>query len=135
MPRKRLFSLLTLLTTVAHAQWLNYPAPGTPRTSEASPTSVRPRLASPAVNRIYPAPGTCSYFHRRVQASLRRRYDRCHDQWHSARHENRYYFQDTPRISSWIKPEEVSMRPQAEELFRRRASGTEAFQSLRSGER
>jgi len=47
MSRKRLFFLLTLLTTVAHAQWLNYPAPGTPRTSDGKPNlrAPAPRVA------------------------------------------------------------------------------------------
>src|SRR5580692_3243883 len=47
MTRLRLFVLVAVLTTGAstgaHAQWLNYPTPGTPRTPDG-----KPDLAAPA---------------------------------------------------------------------------------------
>jgi hypothetical protein len=43
MPHRRLLVLFTLLSTGAHAQWLNYPTPGTPRTRDG-----KPNLAAPA---------------------------------------------------------------------------------------
>src|SRR6266852_4710601 len=43
MAHKRLFVLLALLSTGAHAQWLNFPTPGTPRTRDG-----KPNLAAPA---------------------------------------------------------------------------------------
>ena len=43
----RLFVLFVLLSTAAHAQWLNYPTPGTPRTKDGKPNlaAKTPRLA------------------------------------------------------------------------------------------
>jgi hypothetical protein len=43
MPYWRLFVLSTLLAAGAHAQWLNFPTPGTPRASDG-----KPDLAAPA---------------------------------------------------------------------------------------
>jgi len=44
-PQQRLlllFALLALSTTGAHAQWLNYPTPGTPRTPDGKPNLIAP---------------------------------------------------------------------------------------------
>jgi hypothetical protein len=43
MPRYRLYVLFALFSTGASAQWLNFPAPGTPRTPDG-----KPNLAAPA---------------------------------------------------------------------------------------
>jgi hypothetical protein len=43
MPHQRLFVLFALLSTGAHAQWLNYPTPGIPKTP-----SGLPNLGAPA---------------------------------------------------------------------------------------
>ena len=43
IPSQRRFLLFALLSTVAHAQWLNYPTPGTPRTRDG-----KPNLSAPA---------------------------------------------------------------------------------------
>jgi len=46
MPHRRLFALVaflaTFLATGAHAQWLNYPTPGTPRTRDGKPNLAAP---------------------------------------------------------------------------------------------
>ena len=44
----RLLVLFALLSTSAHAQWLNYPTPGTPRTRDGKPnlTAPAPRAAN-----------------------------------------------------------------------------------------
>jgi hypothetical protein len=44
----RLFVLMALLASGAHAQWLNFPAPGTPRTRDGKPdlTAKTPRASS-----------------------------------------------------------------------------------------
>lgn len=46
IPCPRLLALAALLATAAHAQWLNYPTPGTPRTRDGKPnlTAPVPRL-------------------------------------------------------------------------------------------
>jgi len=48
MRKQLLWILLALLGNNAHAQWLNYPAPGTPRTSDGKPdlTAPAPRAAN-----------------------------------------------------------------------------------------
>jgi hypothetical protein len=42
------FALLVLFSAAAHAQWLNYPTPGTPRTRDGKPnlTAPAPRAAN-----------------------------------------------------------------------------------------
>jgi hypothetical protein len=51
MPRRRMVVLAALLSigasTVIHAQWLNYPTPGTPRTKDGKPNLTAP---APRVN-------------------------------------------------------------------------------------
>ena len=44
---ERLFVLFALLSMGAHAQWLNHPTPGTPRTKDGKPnlSAKTPRLA------------------------------------------------------------------------------------------
>src|SRR5580700_5828744 len=43
MPFQRLLVVFAFLSTGAHAQWLNFPTPGTPRTRDG-----KPNLAAPA---------------------------------------------------------------------------------------
>jgi hypothetical protein len=43
MPYQRLLILFAFISTNAHAQWLNFPTPGTPRTRDG-----KPNLAAPA---------------------------------------------------------------------------------------
>src|SRR5271169_1154639 len=47
MISRRLLVLFALLSSGAHAQWVNYPSPGTPRTSDGKPnlTAPAPRAA------------------------------------------------------------------------------------------
>ena len=51
MPRLWLFVFVAVLiivaSTAAHAQWLNYPTPGTPRTKDGKPNLTAP---APRVN-------------------------------------------------------------------------------------
>src|SRR5712691_533188 len=42
MPHKGLVVLFAFLSTAAHAQWLNYPTPGTPRTRDGKPDLAAP---------------------------------------------------------------------------------------------
>jgi len=42
IPCPRLFALAALLASAAHAQWLNYPTPGTPRTRDGKPNLTAP---------------------------------------------------------------------------------------------
>jgi hypothetical protein len=47
MNHQRLFILLAFLSTEAHAQWLNYPTPGTPRTHDGQPNLAAPAPRAP----------------------------------------------------------------------------------------
>ena len=50
MPRQRLlalFAFLSILSTGAHAQWLNFPTPGTPRTRDGKPDLTAPAPRAP----------------------------------------------------------------------------------------
>ncbi|MGA2881925.1 MAG: hypothetical protein ABSG13_23475 [Bryobacteraceae bacterium] len=42
MPLRKLVVLIAFLATGAHAQWLNFPTPGTPRTSDGKPNLTAP---------------------------------------------------------------------------------------------
>src|SRR5713101_5757098 len=48
MRKRLLWALLATLGSSAYAQWLNYPAPGTPRTSDGKPnlTAKAPRASN-----------------------------------------------------------------------------------------
>src|SRR5258708_32143400 len=47
MPHKGLVVLFTFLSTAAHAQWLNYPPPGTPLTRDGKPNLTAPAPRAP----------------------------------------------------------------------------------------
>src|SRR5712691_5367395 len=47
MPHKGLVVLFAFLSTGAQAQWLNYPAPGTPRTRDGKPDLAAPTPRAP----------------------------------------------------------------------------------------
>src|ERR1700719_2512917 len=42
MPHRWLFAVIAFLAASAHAQWLNYPTPGTPRTRDGKPNLAAP---------------------------------------------------------------------------------------------
>ena len=42
MPQQRLLVLFAFLSTSVHAQWLNFPTPGTPRTHDGKPNLAAP---------------------------------------------------------------------------------------------
>jgi len=47
MKHQRLFLLFVLLSAGAHAQWLNFPSPGTPRTPDGKPNLAAPAPRAP----------------------------------------------------------------------------------------
>src|SRR5678816_1855381 len=69
METKRIFgaviALVSLLCAEAPAQWLNYPAPGIPRTPDGKPnlTAPAPRTADgkPDISGVWRGPGAGSY--------------------------------------------------------------------------
>jgi len=112
--------LLAALVTAAHAQWLNYPAPGTPRTADGKPNlSARAPRASngkPNLSGVWqtePAPEGenerlfgANLAHEAVPGDDGRTF-------------NKYAF----NILVDFKPNESPLRPEAAELFRKRREG------------
>ena len=112
----RLFLLFALLSAGAHAQWLNYPTPGTPRTRDGKPnlTAPTPRASDgkPDLSGVWqtePVPpgesllGDESFFV--VPGDDPRTF-------------NKYFW----NILADFKPAEAPIRPEAVELFRKNAA-------------
>jgi hypothetical protein len=109
----RLFLLFELLSAGAHAQWLNYPTPGTPRTRDG-----KPNLTAPAPRASDGKPDLSGVW----QTELVNPRD-------SVLGENFQFVVpgDDPRtfskyflnILADFKPEEAPMRPEAAELLRK----------------
>ena len=119
MPHRRLFFVFAFLSICAHAQWLNYPDRGTPRTRDGKPNLTAP--APRASDRKADLSGVW-------QTELVNPHD-------SVLGESFAFVVpgDDPRTFSkyfWniladFKPEEEPMRPEAAELFRK--NGTTAI--------
>ena len=119
---QRLLMLCVLLSSVAQAQWLNYPNPGTPRTPDG-----KANLAAPAPRALDGKPDLSGVWHVHATslAELKRIFGNNIGTLSVPGMEpdtlSKYAF----NILLDVKPEEVSMRPAAAEIFRRRASGME----------
>jgi hypothetical protein len=120
MRHRRLFILLAFVSTGAHAQWLNYRTPGTPRTHDG-----QPNLAAPAPRALDGKPDLSGvWMHETTTvADVRRLFG------------NRY--EDSIKVNSLgmeigtqhkynfdilldFKPEESPLRPEARDIMRRR---------------
>jgi hypothetical protein len=125
--KSKLLPLLLLLSAVvAQAQWLNYPTPGTPRTPDGKPnlTAPAPRALDghPDLSGAWHVhPTSLEEFKRVLGPDVVEKSDR-----------SRILGMELDTISKYAaniladyKPDEVSMRPAAMEIFRRRASGGE----------
>lgn len=126
MTQRLLFCLALLCTTGAHAQWLNYPAPGTPRTRDG-----KANLTAPAPRALDGKPDLSGTWH--AQITTVEEFKRLF----GAGLVNEAGKLDVPgmeldTVSKYAvsilvdyKPEEVAMRPRAAEIFRKRTSGTD----------
>lgn len=122
MPRQRLFLLFALGSIGAHAQWLNYPTPGIPRTHDGKPnlTAPAPRTADgkPELSGVW--------MHERTPlAELKRLFGVDVGATNVPGMEVETVSKYAINILLDFKPEDSPMRPEAAEIFRRRAAGLE----------
>jgi len=126
MPHRRLAVVLALLSvslsTVAHAQWLNYAPPGTPLTRDG-----KPNLAAPVPRAAGGKPDLSGTWMHEITsvAEVRRLFgSRMEDEIKTGAPgmeigtQHKYVF----NILLDFKPEESPLRPEAAELMRRRAA-------------
>jgi hypothetical protein len=127
MPYQRLLVLLAFLSIGAHAQWLNFPTPGTPRTPDGKPdlTALVPRTADgkPDLSGVWMHELTSV-------AEVKRLFGNAFDEaiqvdvpGMEIGTQHKYAFD----ILLDYKPEEAMLRPEAVELLRqhRRGAGVE----------
>jgi hypothetical protein len=117
-----LFVLFVLLSTGAHAQWLNFPTPGTPRTRDG-----KPNLAAPVPRTADGKPDISGTWMHEVTsvAEMRRLYGASIDErikvgapGMEIGTQHKY----SGDIFIDLKPAEPPMRPEAAELMRKRAA-------------
>ncbi|MCU1336440.1 MAG: hypothetical protein JWO19_2021 [Bryobacterales bacterium] len=122
MPRQRLFVLFAFLTTSVHAQWLNFPTPGTPRTRDG-----KPNLAAPVPRATDGKPDLSGVWMHELTsvAEMRRLYGASIDAavkvdvpGMEIGTQHKYAF----NILVDFKPEESPMRPEAAEILKRAAN-------------
>ena len=120
-----LLLLLSLLSTAVHAQWVNYPPPGTPLTRDG-----KPNLAAPAPRTSDGKPDLSGvWFHERTSvAEMKRLYGAIIDEQIKVGvpgmeigTQHKYAF----NILIDYKPEEVRMRAAAADLLRMRAAAVD----------
>ena len=121
MQYHRLFILFTLLSAGAHAQWLNYSTPGTPRTRDG-----KPNLAAPAPRGADGKPDLSGVWH--VQptslAEMKRIYGANVGDTSVPGMEPDTISKYAINILLDFKPEESPMRPEAVALLNRHPPGT-----------
>src|SRR5712672_837179 len=113
MSSLRLFVLFAVLSTYAHAQWLNFPTPGTPRTRDGKPnlTALTPRSSDgkPDLSGVWQTeliPPSESLLGENFSFVV---------PGDDPRTFNKYFW----NILADFKPEEAPILPEAAELFRK----------------
>jgi hypothetical protein len=116
--------LFAILSTSAHAQWLNYPTPGTPRTRDG-----KPNLAAPPPRALDGKPDLSGVWH--VQTASIAEMKRLFGPNVGL---NNVPGMEIDTISKYalnilldFKPEESPIRPEAQEIFRRRVASAASW--------
>src|SRR5579863_2548521 len=124
MMHQRMLVLLALCATGAYAQWLNFPAPGTPRTRDGKPNLAAPTPRAPDgkpdLSGVWePEPTPASEITRVL---------------------GEHFFDvqvDVPGASKYtfnlfwdLKPEEALLRPEAQAILKQRAGGSPGVNCL-----
>jgi hypothetical protein len=118
----RLLALAVLLASAAHAQWLNYPAPGTPRTPDG-----KPNLAAPTPRAADGKPDLSGvWMHQRTPiAELKRLFGDHAGDVNVPGMELETVSKYGINILVDFKPAELPIRPEAEKIYRQRLTGSE----------
>ncbi len=122
MPRGRLVGLIALLSIAAHAQWVNFPTPGTPRTADGKPNLAAPTPRAPGGK---PDLSGVWMHETTTVAEVRRLFGKLFDSEITLAPpgmeigtQHKYAFD----ILLDYKPEDAMLRPQAVEILRRAAA-------------
>ncbi len=120
MPRQRLFLFFALVCTAAHAQWLNFPTPGTPRTRDG-----KANLAAPAPRTADGKPDLSGvWMHEPTPlAEMKRLFGANAGATNVPGMEIDTVSKYGIDILVDFKPEAAMMQPEAAEIYRRRATG------------
>lgn len=134
MRHRRLLLLFAVFPVGAHAQWLNFPTPGTPRTRDG-----KPNLAAPAPRALDGKPDLSGVWRHEITplAELKRLYGdsleaaaRVDVPGMEAAANHKY----SRNILVDFKPEESPMRPETLELMRQRAAGSNPAEVCAAGQ-
>ena len=124
MPHQRLFVLFAFLSTGAHAQWLNFSTPGTPRTRDGKPNlnAPVPRAADgkPDLSGVWLHEHTSLAEMKRLFGAIADTRDKVNVPGMEADSISKYAID----ILLDFKPQESPMRPEAAEIMRRRAANS-----------
>lgn len=120
--QRRLCVLFALVSSGAYAQWLNYPTPGIPRTRDG-----KPNLTAPAPRAANGKPDLSGvWMHQRTPlAELKRLFGDNVGATNVPGMEAETVSKYAINILVDFKPEDSPMRPEAAQIFRRRAAGLE----------
>jgi hypothetical protein len=134
MRHQRLLLLLAIFSTGVHAQWLNFPTPGTPRTRDG-----RPNLAAPAPRALDGKPDLSGLWRHEITplAELKRLYGDGIDAaakvdvpGMEAAANHKY----SRNILVDFKPGESPIRPEAVEIMRQRAANSNPAEVCAAGQ-